>query len=82
LLPAETASLPSPVPIQIVASDEYPPVPQTERQRRVEARLYDYSLPQHAELARHDRFADLKAEYRRNGGRRSNLRYGWVAGAG
>jgi uncharacterized protein len=43
LLPAETASFPSPVPTQIVSSDEYPPVPQTARQREVEARLIDLS---------------------------------------
>ena len=41
LLPAETSSFPSPVPTQIVSSDEYLPVPQTERQREVEARLKD-----------------------------------------
>src|SRR6201987_1322553 len=39
LLPAETASFPSPVPTQIVSSDEYPPVPQTAQQKEVEARL-------------------------------------------
>jgi uncharacterized protein len=39
LLPAETSSFPSPVPTQIVSSDEYLPVPQTERQREVEVRL-------------------------------------------
>ena len=39
LLPAETASFPSPVPTQIVSSDEYLPVPQTAQQRQVEARL-------------------------------------------
>ena len=43
LLPAETASFPSPVPTQIVSSDEYLPVPQTARQREVEARLIDMS---------------------------------------
>jgi len=43
LLPAETASFPSPVPTQIVSSDEYLPVPQTARQREVEARLIDLS---------------------------------------
>jgi predicted TIM-barrel fold metal-dependent hydrolase len=43
LLPAETSSFPSPVPTQIVSSDEYLPVPQTERQREVEARLKDLS---------------------------------------
>jgi uncharacterized protein len=39
LLPAETASFPSPVPTQIVSSEEYLPVPQTKPQREVEARL-------------------------------------------
>ncbi len=43
LLPAETASFPSPVPTQIVSSDEYLPVPQTAKQREVEARLNDMS---------------------------------------
>ncbi len=43
LLPAETASFPSPVPMQIVSSDEYLPVPQTPKQREVEARLKDMS---------------------------------------
>ncbi|MGH7248880.1 MAG: amidohydrolase family protein, partial [Pseudomonadota bacterium] len=43
LLPAETSSFPSPVPTQIVSSDEYMPVPQTERQRQVEARLKELS---------------------------------------
>jgi len=39
LAPAETATFPSPVPTQIVASDEYFPPPQSEKQREVEARL-------------------------------------------
>src|SRR5271155_2025620 len=43
LLPAETSSFPSPVPTQIVSSDEFAPVPQTARQREVEARLIDLS---------------------------------------
>jgi predicted TIM-barrel fold metal-dependent hydrolase len=43
LLPAETASFPSPVPTQIVSSDEYLPVPQSEQQRQVEARLKELS---------------------------------------
>ena len=43
LLPAETSSFPSPVPTQIVSSDEYLPVPQTAQQREVEARLIDMS---------------------------------------
>src|SRR3954470_4680603 len=43
LQPAETSSFPSPVPTQIVSSDEYMPVPQTEKQREVEARLMELS---------------------------------------
>ena len=39
LLPAETSSFPSPVPTQIVSSDEYRPVPRTAKQREVEVRL-------------------------------------------
>jgi len=39
LLPAETSSFPSPVPTQIVSSDEFEPVPQSPRQREVELRL-------------------------------------------
>src|SRR5436189_5729009 len=43
LQPAETAAFPSPVPTQIVSSDEYLPVPQSEKQREVEARLKELS---------------------------------------
>jgi hypothetical protein len=43
LLPAETGSFPSPVPTQIVSSDEYLPVPQTAQQKQVEARLIEMS---------------------------------------
>ena len=39
LAPAETSSYPSPIPTQVVSSDEFFPSPQTERQRRVEARI-------------------------------------------
>jgi predicted TIM-barrel fold metal-dependent hydrolase len=39
LRPAETSSFASPVPTQIVSSDEYMPPPQSEKQREVEARL-------------------------------------------
>src|SRR5277367_5723671 len=54
LLPAETASFPSPVPTQIVSSDEYPPVPQTAQQKEVEARLIEMSdrLAKHHGLSR------------------------------
>jgi len=40
---AEISAYPSPVPTQIVSSDEYMPTPQTEKQRRVEARLKELS---------------------------------------
>ncbi len=43
LLPAETSSFPSPVPTQIVSSDEFEPVPQSARHKEVEARLTDLS---------------------------------------
>src|SRR6202048_4969955 len=42
-LPAETSSLPSPVPTQSVSSDDYFPAPQTKKQREVEARLKELS---------------------------------------
>jgi len=41
LLPAEEAAFPSPVPTQVVSSDEYLPTPQTEQQKEVEARLIE-----------------------------------------
>src|SRR5580700_2951863 len=54
LLPAEISSFPSPVPTQIVSSDEYPPTPQTREQREVEARLTEMSdrLARHQGLSR------------------------------
>ena len=42
LSPAETHSFPGPIPTQIVSTDEFMPVPQTRRQREVEARLKAY----------------------------------------
>lgn len=48
LLPAETSSYASPVPTQIVSSDEYFPAPQSAKQKEVEARLKELS----GELAR------------------------------
>jgi len=41
LLPAEEVAFPSPVPTQIVSSDEYMPAPQTAKQKEVEARLIE-----------------------------------------
>jgi hypothetical protein len=54
LLPAETASFPSPVPTQIVSSDEYLPVPQTAQQKEVEVRLIEMSdrLAKHQGMSR------------------------------
>src|ERR1700687_2544450 len=54
LQPAETSSFPSPVPTQIVSSDEYLPVPQSAKQREVEARLKEMSgaLAKHQGLSR------------------------------
>jgi uncharacterized protein len=48
LLPAEEYGFPSPVPTQIVSSEEYFPTPQNEKQREVEARLVELA----ADLAR------------------------------
>jgi hypothetical protein len=39
LAPAETAASPTPIPVQVVSSDEFLPFAQTERQKRVEARM-------------------------------------------
>jgi len=39
LSPAEIDAYPAPIPTQVVASEEFLPIPQTERQKRVEARL-------------------------------------------
>ena len=39
LAPAELAASATPVPVQVVSSDEFLPIPQTERQKRVEARM-------------------------------------------
>lgn len=41
LQPAQTAAFRSPIPTQIVSSDEYAPAPQTPMQRQVEAHLKD-----------------------------------------
>jgi uncharacterized protein len=39
LLTAETSSFPSPIPTQFVSSDEFTPLPQTAKQKQVEARI-------------------------------------------
>ncbi len=39
LSPARLIDNPTPVPTQVVSSDEFMPVPQTERQKKVEARM-------------------------------------------
>ena len=42
VLPAETSSYPSPVPTQIVSSDEYMPSPQTAMQMEYEHRIKEF----------------------------------------
>jgi predicted TIM-barrel fold metal-dependent hydrolase len=49
LIPAESNSFPSPIPTQFVSSDEFLPSPQTENQKRVEARVKALG----SELAKH-----------------------------
>ncbi|HVE50604.1 MAG TPA: amidohydrolase family protein [Casimicrobiaceae bacterium] len=49
LSPAETSAFPAPIPTQFVSSDEFLPGPQTENQRRVEARIKALG----AQLAKH-----------------------------
>jgi hypothetical protein len=49
LLPAETAAFSSPIPTQFVSSDEFMPLPQTRKQREVEARISELG----ARLAKH-----------------------------
>src|SRR5262245_27204843 len=41
LLPAEMLPHTTPIPTQIISSDEYIPAPQSEKQRQVEARLLE-----------------------------------------
>jgi hypothetical protein len=41
-----------------------------------------YNFDKRAELAQPDRFAEIKADYVKNGPGRSNLRYGWVRNSG
>ena len=54
LEPAETASPRTPIPVQMVASDEYAPQAQTARQREVQARLMEMGgdLSRHQGLSR------------------------------
>jgi len=49
LLPAETVAFASPIPTQFVSSDEFMPLPQTRKQRAVEARVRELG----ARLAKH-----------------------------
>jgi len=59
LSPAETDAFPGPIPTQMVASDEYYPLPQTPAQRKVEARLVALAdeLAQRQGLTRRQFFA-------------------------
>jgi len=49
LLPAESSSFAAPIPTQFVASDEFTPLPQTQRQKQVESRIKELG----AQLAKH-----------------------------
>src|SRR6185369_15938932 len=49
LLPAETAAFASPIPTQFVSSDEFMPLPQTRKQKQVEARVRELG----SQLAKH-----------------------------
>ena len=65
---AEDAALPTPIPTQIVSSDEYFPAPQSEQQREVEARLLDLasSLARRQDMSRRRFFqtaAGMAASY-------------------
>src|SRR5947209_9657968 len=68
LLPAEQAPFASPIPTQIVSSDEYLPAAQTEKQREVEARLKELgsSLAERRGISRRQFFqtaAGMAASY-------------------
>lgn len=54
LIPAETATARTPIPTVMVSSDEYAPLPQSEKQREVQARLMDMAggLAAHQGLSR------------------------------
>jgi uncharacterized protein len=54
LLPAETAAFASPIPTQFVSSDEFMPLSQTVKQKRVEARMRELGgrLAKHQGLSR------------------------------
>ena len=43
LRPASGAMFPSPIPTQVIAGHEFWPIPKTERQKRVEARITDFA---------------------------------------
>jgi len=58
LNPSELLPHPTPIPTQIVSSDEFTPPPQSEKQREVEARLLDMAdtLGKHQGLSRRQFF--------------------------
>jgi uncharacterized protein len=68
LSPAEDAAVPTPIPTQIISSEEYLPAPQSEKQREVEARLLELgsSLAQKQGISRRRFFqtaAGMAASY-------------------
>ena len=76
--PARLIDNPTPVPTRVVSSDEFIPVPQTERQRKVEARMNALADDYGRKNGLSRRFAALKTDYEGRGREPSNLRYGFV----
>jgi len=78
----------SPIPTQMVSNGEYMPAPQTEKQKRVEARIDELSTFASPKLGLEmlmefpgftaDNMSQFKEKYAASGGERSNTRYGWV----
>ena len=65
LNPSELLPYATPIPTQIVSSDEFTPPPQSEKQKEVEARLlYNYDTSKRTDIGpNRDRFALMKEQY-------------------
>ena len=84
----EADALQSPIPTRMVSNGEYMPAPQTEKQKRVEARIDELSTFASRKLGLEmlmefpgftaDNMSQFKEKYAASGGERSNTRYGWV----
>ncbi len=86
LNPSELLPHATPIPTQIVSSDEYTPAPQREKTARgvfggTNAKLYDFDISKRGDLGPdRDRFAVMREQYDKAGPARNNLRYGYVTG--